>query len=127
MTTAEAIGVIHGAGGIAVLAHPPLSVGIDKPGGLDALAGELKQGGLDGLEVWHPGHSPRQRRRLAAIARAHGLLPTGGSDFHGAHWPDIELGRGRGDLSLSADKFRAVVERIRERRSGSGPGAGPLR
>jgi predicted metal-dependent phosphoesterase TrpH len=124
MTTAEAIDVIHGAGGIAVLAHPPLSVGIDRPGGLDALAGELKRGGLDGLEVWHPGHSPRQRRRLAAIARAHGLLPTGGSDFHGTHRPDIEIGRGRGNISVSAETFRGVVERIRERRSGSGRGKG---
>ncbi|HXX46599.1 MAG TPA: PHP domain-containing protein [Myxococcota bacterium] len=96
LSARDAIALVHAAGGVAVLAHPPLSAGIDAPGGLDAFVERLVPLGLDGLEVWHPNHKPTQLRRLHRLATAHGLLETGGSDFHGADRPEIEVGRGRG-------------------------------
>jgi 3',5'-nucleoside bisphosphate phosphatase len=73
----EAIDMVHQCGGIAVLAHP---------GGEGTLARltALKAMGLDGVEVLHPSHSAEDRKRLLALADALALVPSGGSDSHGA-------------------------------------------
>lgn len=72
----EVLAEIHEAGGIAVLAHCRSYDSFD-------LLNELIPLGLDGVEVWHPAHSPEDEERLLKIAEEHGLLKTGGSDFHG--------------------------------------------
>ncbi len=73
---AKIIGAIHEAGGIAVLAHPGFYNNFD-------LLEELIPLGLDGVEVWHPENTPEQQEMLKKTAKKHGLLMTGGSDFHG--------------------------------------------
>jgi hypothetical protein len=92
----EAIGLVHEAGGVAVLAHPGLLK--------DPLATlhELVTLGLDGVEVWHPKNPPRLRAELLAI----GLLATGGSDFHGDAKPDVALGQERVGYEV-LDRLRA--------------------
>ena len=74
---AEAIGLIHAGGGIAVLAHP----GAD--GRRDPIERYVSLG-LDGLEVRHPGHSGEDTTRLGALVDFYRLVPSGGSDWHGA-------------------------------------------
>ncbi len=114
ITAARAIEVIHAAGGIASLAHPPLSVGADAAGGLETFIERLLPLGLDGLEVWHPGHRSKTRKRLRKLARRWDLVATGGSDFHGAARPDVILGRGRGTIDVgqrTLDEIRARAER----------------
>lgn len=84
---AEAIGLIHGADGMAVLAHPGL---IGTPGTLGAALGL----GFDGLEAYHVDHSTSQTQRLLRLAREHGLCATGGSDSHGPLGPTpVEIGQ----------------------------------
>ncbi|MEX2206092.1 MAG: PHP domain-containing protein [Myxococcota bacterium] len=114
----EAIELVHGAGGVAVLAHPPLSGGVDAPGGIEAFVERLLPDGLDGLEIWHPGHKPGQIRRLRRLAREHDLLETGGSDFHGEDRPGIEIGRGRaGGLRIGRPVYDAFRARLDARRA----------
>jgi predicted metal-dependent phosphoesterase TrpH len=114
----EAIELVHGAGGIAVLAHPPLSSGVDAPGGIEAFVERLLSEGLDGLEIWHPGHKPGQIRRLRRLALEHDLLETGGSDFHGEDRPGIEIGRGRaGGLRIGRAVYDAYRARLTTRRA----------
>ncbi|HEY9478867.1 MAG TPA: PHP domain-containing protein [Gemmatimonadaceae bacterium] len=74
---AEAIAILHEAGGIAVLAHPG-------PAATRARLQELRDIGLDGVEVLHPGHSAEDIARIGTLAGHLGLLPSGGSDWHGA-------------------------------------------
>lgn len=105
----EAIDLLHGAGGVAVMAHP-VTVGE-----ADAVAGileELDEAGLDGLEVVHNKHGPRDRARFARMADERGLVPTGGSDFHGENKPDVELATGRGG---NVDVRYSTLEALRER------------
>ncbi|MFZ5652414.1 MAG: PHP domain-containing protein [Bacillota bacterium] len=75
-TPAEAVRIIRDAGGVPVLAHPGLSS-----------AGELIPGlipeGLQGVEVYHPGHSQELSRYYLDLTRRYGLVATGGSDYHG--------------------------------------------
>lgn len=73
----DAIAMIHAAGGIAVLAHPGAAATRERLEALLAL-------GLDGVEVRHPSHSPQEIARIRALAEQLGVLPSGGSDWHGA-------------------------------------------
>lgn len=111
ITAAEAIRVIHTAGGIASLAHPPLSIGADAAGGLEVFIEGLVRLGLDAIEVQHPGHRPRTRRRLRKLARRWDLVATGGSDFHGDARPGVRLGRGRGSIEVDERTLEAIRAR----------------
>lgn len=75
-TSAEAIAMIRGLGGLAVVAHPSLDE-------LDADLERLKDEGLDGVEAYHFCHAPEVAAHFAARARDLDLLVTGGSDYHG--------------------------------------------
>ena len=73
----EAIAMTHEAGGIAVWAHP----------GADAFRARLEplvNAGLDGVEVIHPSHCAEDIHRIGALADFFGLVPSGGSDWHGS-------------------------------------------
>lgn len=72
---ADAIRIVHRAGGVAVIAHP----GVE---GLTEQVPEMARLGLDGVESEHPAHCARTARRFRSLARAHNLLISGGSDFH---------------------------------------------
>lgn len=73
------IDLIHSAGGLAVIAHPAAYHNED-------LMEELTACGLlDGIEAWHPDHCPETAAQLADFAAQHGLVATGGSDFHGMY------------------------------------------
>ncbi len=80
VTPEEALRLIAEAGGAAALAHPA-SLRMDGPA-LSALVGRLAGAGLRGIEVHRPDHTPERRDAYAALARRHGLVATGGSDFH---------------------------------------------
>jgi len=75
LNPAEAIALIHAAGGLAVMAHPALT-------GKDDLIGVLTATGLDGLEIYHPVHNSAARKKYRQFAKTHGLCLTGGSDSH---------------------------------------------
>lgn len=105
LTIRDAIAMVHACGGIAVLAHP----GGD--GGATRLAA-LKEQGLDGVEVLHPGHAPDDRRRLLDVARSLELVPSGGSDSHGATEGGRVIGAMRVPLEwLEEQEARAAFRR----------------
>ena len=81
----EALEVVREAGGITALAHPA-TLNRDQ-----WIAGWARRG-LDGIEVWHSKHQPGDIERYRKIAQTHGLLMTGGSDFHGERTPDLSVG-----------------------------------
>ncbi|WP_151526131.1 PHP domain-containing protein [Serinicoccus kebangsaanensis] len=82
----HAVGLVRAAGGAAVLAHPFAEHrGHTVP---DSLVEELSASGLAGIEVDHRDHAPQDRARARDLARRHGLLMTGASDYHGAGKPN---------------------------------------
>jgi hypothetical protein len=81
----QAMDLIHGAGGLAVVAHPACRIHHS------ALESLLAQG-LDGIEVLHPLHGAEDRKDFSAFALRHRLCRTGGSDYHGAGRSSCALG-----------------------------------
>jgi hypothetical protein len=81
----EAIETIRAAGGLAVLAHPAVSR-------VEDLVEPLANLGLAGIEAYHADHTPADRDRLAEVAARLGMLATGGTDYHGPHAPNPQLG-----------------------------------
>jgi len=106
----KAIEIILDAGGVPILAHPGL-LDYKTEGRLDELIGKLKKAGIQGLEVYYSGHTPDQTRLFAELAKRHELLMTGGSDFHGAIQPDIEMGSGHGNLIVPYELFEKLIQR----------------
>ena len=109
MSAADAIRLIHEAGGVAVLAHPGLT-------NADELIPDLVRWRLDGLECFHSRHSASLSDFYVHLAERFDLLVTGGSDCHG-------MSKGRpliGTVRLPAERverLREAAHRRRERQS----------
>ncbi len=73
--------------------------------------------GLEGLEVYSPEHTPDQIRYYQKLAGQYGLVITGGTDFHGANKPELELGIGRGNFRVPYVLLNNLKERRDEVRS----------
>ena len=85
VTLEEAAAIVRDAGGVTVLAHPGTL-------NRDYLIPSWARRGLDGIEVWHSKHSADAVERYQGFAKLHGLLMTGGSDYHGERTPDVTIG-----------------------------------
>lgn len=91
-----AISTIHSAGGLAFWAHPPL----------DRVAEFLPrfvEWGVDGVECYRPSLGPEDVARLEGLAAAHGILRSGGSDWHGPHRTSL------GDFHVRAEQVRPLL------------------
>ncbi len=94
----DVISFIKEAGGVAVLAHPKL---LKLPREeYDPLFGELKEKGLFGVECYYNAHTDEERDFFLSLAKKHGLVPTGGSDFHGQNKPHVSIGKVYGDQKI---------------------------
>jgi 3',5'-nucleoside bisphosphate phosphatase len=78
----EAVGLIHAAGGVAVVAHPYWDV--KDPGQVRDLVASLRADvGLDGIETFYPPHTREQTQHCLELCEEFDLVPTASSDFHG--------------------------------------------
>lgn len=96
LTPQSGIELIQSAGGIPVLAHPLLyKLSVTE---LRNLLTELKSYGLKGIEAIYSRNRGNDEAFVRKMADEFDLFITGGTDFHGSNKPDIELGRGEGNL-----------------------------
>lgn len=105
----EAIRLARESGGVPVLAHPH-TLGITTASEMADLLTELKRAGLVGLEAMYSGYRRHERDGYSDLARRFGLVPSGGSDYHGTYKPGLALGTGYGDLAVPD----SVLEQLRE-------------
>lgn len=87
ISAAEAIQVIHDAGGLAVLAHPAINLQRR-----EKLIEYFLNLPLDGIEVFSSYHNAIETAFYLDLAQKYHLLITGGSDFHGKIKPNIRMG-----------------------------------
>ena len=107
---AEAVRAIRAAHGVAVWAHPHAGFSADS---IRKILATRLPAGLGGLEAWHPNHSTGKIASARALAREHGLVATGGSDYHGAFKPYIALATGTGTLDTPDSCWAALSAAIR--------------
>ena len=112
-TPEDAIAMIKGAGGVAIIAHPFASLRgrIISAEYLESLV----DAGLDGIEIDHRDHNESEREQLRAMARRYSLIITGGSDYHGT---------GKENRLAESTTDMAQLERIFSRASGFAPVGG---
>ena len=101
LSVEDAIAIAHEAGALAIWAHPA-------DGGRRDRLEPLIAAGLDGIEIRHPGHSGEDIKRLQALADFFGLVPSGGSDWHGA----TEGPRRLGTMNVPADWLERQDEKV---------------
>jgi predicted metal-dependent phosphoesterase TrpH len=105
MTPAEAVAFLHRRRALPVLAHPR------EMEDLEGMLPSLQENGLAGMEVYYQDYDEASIVRLLRIARRHGLLPTGGSDYHGLGGEHERL---PGDIPLPDEVIDAFMALARE-------------
>jgi predicted metal-dependent phosphoesterase TrpH len=106
----DAIAIAHDAGALAIWAHPG-------DGGRREKLEPLVAAGLDGVEIRHPSHSGEDIKRLQALTEFFGLVPSGGSDWHGA----TEGPRRLGMMNVPAEWLERQDERVASLASSTSP------
>ncbi len=115
LTATQAIGMVHDAGGVAVLAHP-VQLRRENLAQLASVIKDLADVGLDGVEIIHSDHRESLIAELQEMAARYGLLCTGGSDFHGKSKSHIKLGWA-GRRRIGREYFDGVVRAVARRRA----------
>ena len=104
MTPAEAVALIARSNGLPVLAHP---FTVNDP---QAMVIELKTAGLVGIEAYYNGYTADEIKSLVSLADRHGLIATGGSDYHGLDDSDETMLGGVDVPVESAERLTALAE-----------------
>jgi predicted metal-dependent phosphoesterase TrpH len=101
----EAVALIHGAGGLAVIAHPLIG-----RMSFDGIV-KLLEIGIDGLEIKHPKLLPERGEQLRRLAEERGLLLSGGSDFHGGLRSEAPIGQSVVPFAYAEAILKALADR----------------
>jgi len=99
----SAFKIISDAGGLSFIAHPGYMP--------EAILKDLIEGGVDGIEVLHPSHSPQQIKFYKGIVNEYFLLESGGSDFHGGKRDDDKNLGGYSVSFATLDEMRSRLHR----------------
>jgi 3',5'-nucleoside bisphosphate phosphatase len=101
------------AGAVPSLAHP-IRVGPKDPEGLEQVIAGFAAAGLPAIEAFHSDHTEADTQHFIAMAQKYGMAVSGGSDFHGANKPGIQLGSGlNGNLRIPEWVVPALRDRSR--------------
>ena len=109
----RAVEIILKAGGFPILAHPLLYHFTPKE--LDELISFLKKMGLQGIEALYSSHTPADERKMRSLAAKYELCVSGGSDFHGANKPGLDLGTGYGKLFVPEEFLEKIKDKLKKR------------
>jgi len=109
----QAIDLIHRAGGVAVLAHPPFIT--QRRAQLERLVAAFAGMGMDGIEIYNSGAGHESLPWYLNLARRHGLIVTGGSDYHGIDGNHERIGYIRGEQRIPYSCVEEIHDCLRRR------------
>lgn len=107
LSAEKGIEMIHGANGLAFIAHP-LLYGFTQSQVVKMIE-DFKKMGIDGIEAIHSSNTKAQKNFLVGLANKNNLLITGGTDFHGDVKPDIALGKGMGNMKIPYSIYEKIL------------------
>ncbi len=105
----ENVELILRVGGLATLAHPRGGNGLE---GIEPLLAKLADAGLSAMEVYYQDYPPESIAHLKKLADQFGLIPLGGSDYHGLGGPHQ---REPGIIPLPMEQVERYLHIARER------------
>ncbi len=106
----KSIRLILDAGGLPIIAHP-FSYGLSEYA-LEEMISRFKSWGAVGIECFYPTHSYSETTYALTLCRTYGMLPSGGSDFHGSNKPGLGLGTGYdGNLDVPYKIYNDLKEK----------------
>lgn len=111
MSWQDTLALITKAGGLPVLAHPLLYKLSYKR--LEMIVSDLTDYGLKAIEVYYSTHSPSEVKYVKELALKNGLKLSGGSDFHGANKPKLDLATGYGNLQVPYDVLEGLKKMLK--------------
>ena len=82
---------------------------------LDKLVSSLKEAGLMGIEALYCSYTNQDERDMRRLADRYDLLLSGGSDFHGANKPGLDLGTGYGKLFVPEEFLEKIKDKLKKR------------
>ncbi|MDD3205153.1 MAG: PHP domain-containing protein [Lachnospiraceae bacterium] len=110
VTPIQAVELILQAGGIPILAHPPLYHMSHER--MDTLVHTLADAGLMGIEAVYSTYCGSDEREMKALAKKYHLCISGGSDFHGTTKPGLDLAVGYGKLFIPEEILINLKEKL---------------
>ena len=105
LTVWEILDFLRSIDAVPVLAHPFLNLTEEQ---LTEFLPRAKNAGLVGMECYYSLYDAETSEKSLKMAETFGLLPSGGSDFHGTNKPDIAPGRGKGNLAVPYEWATAI-------------------
>jgi 3',5'-nucleoside bisphosphate phosphatase len=109
LSLGAAVRLLRASDGLPVLAHPGIIRTSDA--GLAHIVRDASRFGMAGIECYYPLHDPETVERCLSLAERNSLVPTGGSDYHGAVKPNVRLGIGSAGKPLP-DRILADLDRL---------------
>ena len=110
MEVEEAFSIIQKAGGVSVLAHYPKYIGLQgyTIEQIHTHMASLKKKGLMAIESYYPSFTPEESQFAQTLMEKHGLLASGGTDFHGKNRPGIDVGLTEEGFTIPYDVYEAM-------------------
>lgn len=99
LTPETAVQLSRQSGAVPVIAHPH-TLGLDTASQFAEFYEQMTAIGVAGIEAYYGEYLTVHQHALAATLRGHGLIPSGGSDYHGSYKQGLEVGTGRGWLTV---------------------------
>ncbi len=109
----EVVNVIHESGGLACLAHP-FVYGISETA-VDMLVEKAVKAGIDGIELKHTSNIKSHITKIREYAKKYNLVYSGGTDFHGATKPHLELITGYGNIQVNYNEVKSLINKINKK------------
>jgi len=106
MTAVEAVELILKFNGLPVLAHPFTT------SNLETMIIELKAAGLIGIEAYYNSYNTDEINELISYADRYGLIPTGGSDYHGLEAANETM---IGDVDVPMESAERLIALAKQR------------
>ena len=108
----ESIELARRSGALSILSHP-YTMGLESETQFREAFGHLAAAGMTGIDCYYPEYTPQERLGLVEVTRSFGMIPSGGSDYHGTYKEGLQLGTGWGDLVVPDE----VLDELKAARS----------
>ena len=109
LSAIETIKFIREIGAVAVWAHPYIHMDFEQA---DEFLPHAIEAGLKGMETMYSLYDEKTTEKARQVAKRFGILESGGSDFHGANKPHIQLGKGQGNLCIPYEFYEKLRDQI---------------